>query len=187
MAHQGNKRWLRKWLRLEPHQVIGDGDTPYLRRWYIIPRNPVLNVYLHQFLRSDDDRALHDHPWWFASLILKGGYYEHRQEGPLKALKWRPAGSLAFRLPTTAHRVELESSAVEVTDDIRDWPFDDPRRSRRLNLEIRDGRARVWLPVEKPAWTVVLTGPRVRSWGFLCPRGWVYWQKFVHQNGCGEA
>lgn len=186
MAHEGNKHWLRKWLRFQPHQVIGDGDTPYLRRWYIIPRNPFANLYLHHFLCSDDDRALHDHPWWFASLVLKGGYWEHRDK--LTVRSWRSAGSIAFRRPTTPHRVALESDAVDVTSDVLYWPMDDPRRKRHFNLELSgDGRARLWMATEKPAWTVVLTGPRVRSWGFLCPQGWTHWKRFVHQNGCGEA
>lgn len=46
-----------------PDVVIGGFQNPYLLRWYVIPRNPVFNVYVHLFLRSDDDRALHDHPW----------------------------------------------------------------------------------------------------------------------------
>jgi hypothetical protein len=154
MAYQANHHWLRKWLRFEPHQVIGDGDKPYLRRWYIIPRNPFVNLYLHNFRCSDDDRALHDHPWWFFSLVLKGGYYEHR----LGPLQWRPVGSIAFRRPTTAHRVELESEWVATSGERR----------------------------ERPAWTIILTGPRTRRWGFYCPQGWKFWQDFVHDNGCGE-
>jgi len=152
MAHEGNEGWLRKWLRLQPHQIIGSDEDPYLKRWYVIPRNPVLNIYLHKFCRSDDDRALHDHPWWFASLVLKGCYWEHRQDRPLTVGSRRTAGSVAFRLPSTAHRVEL--------DEV-------------------DGR-------EQPAWTLIVTGPRVRRWGFHCPQGWKYWKDFVHDNGCGE-
>lgn len=54
-----------------PDLIIEDqhGDD-YLLRWYIIPRNPVFNIYLHRFHRSDDDRAMHDHPWWSASIML---------------------------------------------------------------------------------------------------------------------
>src|SRR3546814_8204117 len=41
----------------KPDITIGGEDNPYLRRWYIIPRNRWFNVYLHEFLRDDDDRA----------------------------------------------------------------------------------------------------------------------------------
>lgn len=53
-----NRNWLRRLITGQPHQIIPSADDPYLLRWYIIP----LNVYLHKFMRSDDDRALHDHP-----------------------------------------------------------------------------------------------------------------------------
>ena len=33
-------------------------------------------MYLHLFLRDDDDRALHDHPWDNASFLLTEGYVE---------------------------------------------------------------------------------------------------------------
>ena len=60
----------------KPDFIIGPKDAPYLRRWWIIPRNRLFNIYLHQILRSDDDRALHDHPWINCSIILKGRYME---------------------------------------------------------------------------------------------------------------
>jgi hypothetical protein len=58
--------------RRSPDFVIGGDERPYLLRWWVIPRNKVFNVYLHLFLRSDDDRALHDHPWANASMLLRG-------------------------------------------------------------------------------------------------------------------
>ncbi len=39
-----------------PDITIGGKDHPYLERWWIIPRNRVFNIYLHQFWRSDDDQ-----------------------------------------------------------------------------------------------------------------------------------
>lgn len=73
---------LANWLieratRRPPDFVIGGAERPYLLRWWLIPRNPVFNVYLHQFMRSDDDRALHDHPWANCSVLLRGAYTEH--------------------------------------------------------------------------------------------------------------
>lgn len=63
--------------RRAPDVVIGEVHRPYLLRWWVIPRNPVFNVYLHRFMRSDDDRALHDHPWSNLSILLRGSYGEH--------------------------------------------------------------------------------------------------------------
>lgn len=83
---------------------IGGLFNPYMIRWFVIPRNPWLNVYLHKFCRDDDDRAFHDHPWWFISVMLKGGYVEHRTGSPTVT---RRALSFAFRRATAQHRIEL--------------------------------------------------------------------------------
>lgn len=52
--------WLKVLLSGKPHFVIGNADNPYMLRWFILPRNRLFNIYLHKFLRDDDDRALHD-------------------------------------------------------------------------------------------------------------------------------
>lgn len=104
------KDWLQRLCSGHPHFVIGGSDAPYMLRWYLIPRNRVLNIYLHKFLRDDDDRALHDHPWWFLSLMLKGGYFEvvpHPNVSGGNTVIERRAGSLAFRRSTHRHRVVL--------------------------------------------------------------------------------
>lgn len=147
--------WIRILLSGEPHFYIGGTERPYLLRWFLIPRNRWFNIYLHKFLRDDDDRALHCHPWLFVSVILRGRYIEWTDTGP-----WiRRVGSIAFRRAVHRHRVEL------------------PKRE--------DGT-----PV--PCWTLVITGPRVREWGFWCEKGFVPWHEFVasddHGNigrGCG--
>ena len=38
-----------------------------------------------------------------------------------------------------------------------------------------------------PAETLFITGPRVREWGFHCPKGWVPWQDFVDPDNPGEV
>lgn len=98
--------WLKGWLSGKPHFIIGGEDNPYLYRWYVLPRNRFFNVYLHKFLRDDEDRALHDHPWWFISVMLKGGYWELIGKGAIFQIK-RKALSIAFRRATHRHRVVL--------------------------------------------------------------------------------
>lgn len=95
--------WIKTWLSGKPHFIVGGADNPYMLRWYVLPRNRRFNVYLHKFLRDDDNRALHDHPWWFVSVILRGGYVEHTVRGWIT----RNLGSVAFRHATHRHRVVL--------------------------------------------------------------------------------
>ncbi len=147
---------MRKLFRRPADFVIGTEGNPYMRRWYVIPRNRWCNIYLHQFLRSDDDRALHDHPWWNCSVLLRGRYVEHVQvrgvTGATIAHVRRP-GCLYFRRRTAGHRVELLS----------------------------DGRGG-----SSPVWTLFLTGPKVREWGFLCPSGWKHWRAYVEPTPDGN-
>jgi hypothetical protein len=35
-------------------------------------------------------------------------------------------------------------------------------------------------------WTLFITGPRLRTWGFHCPQGFVPWQIFTAPNNPGE-
>lgn len=156
-----------------PDVVIGGADHPYLLRWWVWKRNKWLNLYLHRVLRSDDDRALHDHPWINMSYIVEGEYNEVTPQGRTN----RKQGTFKFRLPTALHRLELVSHLVEWKAFIRDNQV---------------GTA--MLSEEKPCTTLFLTGPRVRTWGFQCPKGWVKWFEFTKKDsggsyiaeGCGD-
>ncbi|HEY4136472.1 MAG TPA: hypothetical protein VGO34_14805 [Alphaproteobacteria bacterium] len=137
------------WVRM-PDFIVGGADRPYLNRWFLIPRNRWFNVYLHQFLRDDDDRALHDHPWVNLSILLIGEYKEQTiRAGGIHVRSHRKAGAFKLRWPRASHRIELV-----------------------------DGR---------PCWTLFITGPKVRSWGFHCRQGWVDWTKFTDPNDTGRV
>lgn len=158
-------RFIKRITRRPPDFLIGGTESPYLCRWFVIHRNPIFNVYLHQFLRSDDDRALHDHPWLFnASLLLAGEYIEHTiLAGGIEVRTSRRAGDWKLRLGPAPHRVELQT----IADFVRSQPD---------NL----------VPI--PCWTLFITGPKVRTWGFHCPRaGWIPWQRFVASDDIGAV
>jgi hypothetical protein len=78
------------------HDLI---DRDYMERWTLT--TPLGQIRLHNILRSDNDRHHHDHPFDFVSLILSGGYLEHRPNKPVriclpKTLVWRRAEDLHF-------------------------------------------------------------------------------------------
>lgn len=92
-------------IKRAPDFIIGEDKNPYLLRWWLTPHNPEkFRVYLHKFMRDDDDRALHDHPSNSISFILWGGYKEHLRGGKIKR---RYPGMVIFRRADTAHRIEL--------------------------------------------------------------------------------
>ena len=142
-------RLIRFVTRRAPDFLIGDDEDPYLLRWWVIPRNRFFNVYLHMFCRSDDDRALHDHPWANCSILLRGCYAEHTIA----------AGGVH-------HREVLSAGAIR------------PRWSGKFahRIDLIDG----------PCWTLFITGPRYRQWGFHCERGWIGWERFTAAASPGQ-
>lgn len=151
--------WLfRKMLRLayerKPDFLIGGDVNPYMYRWWVIPRNKIFNIYLHEMLRDDDD-VLHDHPWASMSIILAAPMlFEKFKNGEYIARRPISTGQVIFRRASFAHQ----------------------------------------MIVPRPAWTLFITGPVVRSWGFHCPKGWRLWNDYVEKTegasvkgrGCGE-
>ena len=45
-------------------------------------------------------------------------------------------------------------------------------------------RHRVELVGERPAITLVLTGPKYRPWGFFTKDGWQFWKVYFRERGC---
>lgn len=116
-------------------------------------------------MKSDAGRDHHDHPFDFYSLILWGGYLEHRPgclcfvEGKTRdedphwreivatGCRYYGPGSIVRRKAEDYHRLEL---------------------------------------VNGPAWTFVITGPYRRTWGFLVNGEWIHYKKYHEMHGAVE-
>jgi hypothetical protein len=135
-------RKVGKHLNVKWGERLGRPECPYLRRWALILG--LFSIRVHHFYRSDDERAFHDHPWWFVTLVLKGGYTDVSEcdtcEGYGVYDSWCPTcsgwgekrdhllhGSVRFRPALHRHTVRVDPGGV---------------------------------------WTLILTGPNVRTWGF---------------------
>lgn len=82
--------WTERLLcRLFPYRnIIIDGKL-YLRRYFLTPRRWPLRLFLHRIYLPDPDRDLHDHPWDFRTIVLKGGYQEMvRKDGVEYTTTW---------------------------------------------------------------------------------------------------
>src|ERR1700744_3906355 len=103
----------------KPDLIIGSPAHPVYYRWQLFKCRG-FQLCLHKWLRSDDDRALHDHSGDNISLILNGGYIEVLPTG--RKFRWplRPY----FRRAQDPHRVELLSAEPVWSLWFR-WP---PRR-----------------------------------------------------------
>ena len=114
-----------------------------------IVAHPFGTVRLHHIRRPDADPDMHTHPFDFASFILCGWYTEERLD---------------------------EFATLETGDQWVRY-----RRLGPLAVNTLTGATphRVVEVSRGGAWTLVLTGPKVRSWGFLTPAGFVPWREYV--------
>ena len=111
-----------KWLRLKWSEPLGFPEKPYAKRW--VAEFGRFSVRLHHWFSSDDERAPHDHSWWFWTAILAGRYIDHSDEGSEVMFP----GKVRFRPADHRHWVEIPSG--------------------------------------KKCWTLLVTGPFVRPFGF---------------------
>lgn len=130
IPHKLLQRWALRIMRSRsPDFIVGTEADPYMLRWYAIPRNKLFNIYLHEFVRSNDPRALHDHPWVNLSIIVQGCYVEHTiAAGGIHRRIEYSAGTLRLRSPFFAHRVEIAPGTrprtIFITGPVlRQWGF----------------------------------------------------------------
>lgn len=168
MSTPENGHWLFDWLRTRREPRRENGDVPldgearwafmrfmvlvtpegrtYLGRVRIV-QTPWGSVYLHKLEVPDPGLDLHDHPWWFASLILRGGYEEEIADV-------RHAPSLA-RIAEAVGQPDVCRRGVT-----RSWS------AGSVHTVGLTSAHRIYNLHRSPTWTLVLTGPRRRSWGF---------------------
>ena len=124
--------------RLGRKRIVMDRveNEPYLERYYLFLRERErfpFNIFLHKFLKSDPD-DVHDHPWPYATLVLKGGNWEWiphfdtvgRKTGEYQV--WRGPGHFRVSSANSYHRIELDPDITAWTlfmpgPKQRDWGF----------------------------------------------------------------
>lgn len=157
-------------------KIIRDhcGREPYMVRLTLFTLFG-FTLKLHIFLRSDEDRELHDHPWAFWTWIICGEYWEE--------------------VPTSSGKDSID---VRRAINKRQWSV---RRgnialdaaSKNVFLHRKAGslgyRPATWahrVQIINPCATLVLTYPKGREWGFHTREGWRPWTIFTDrkQNDC---
>ena len=124
----------------------------YLDRWGLGVGHWSPGIAIHRITGPDSGRDLHDHPWWFGSLVLWGGY--------------------------TEERINIRE-AVPAAADASQWPgvcapgFENRRRWLSWQVMRLDECHRITALWGKVCWTVVVRGPHRRGWGFYTKDGWI--------------
>lgn len=139
----------------------GDGAI-YLDRWGIEHKR-LGGIFVHRMQAPDPGEDLHDHPWWFASLILKGSYVEERAE--------------TREAPLYARIAEAFDGLGETTRGVR---------VRRGWLSVRSMRLdeahRIIELSGRTVWTLVVHGPTRRRWGFYLSDDWMRWDVYERSD-----
>lgn len=136
------------WRRLRLRRA--DGQI-YLDRWGFA-HDRLGGVFLHRMEAPDPGIDLHDHPWAFLSIIVWGGYTEQRaliRDAPRFA-------AISEEWPETCTRGLVEHRRLF--------------SARRMRL---DECHTITHLRRRTSWSLILRGPRVRSWGFYLPDGYM--------------
>lgn len=110
-----------------PCDLIRLAGEPYMQRYFIIggPRANGESARYHHILKSDGQH-LHDHPWDFLSVILRGTYLETTEHGERE----HGRGSVLIRKAEDLHRLTLPTGPVWTLVVVgvarRTWGFDTP-------------------------------------------------------------
>lgn len=134
----GRLNYRRLTLRREDGRV-------YLDRWGL-RWNGVGAVYLHKMSAPDPGMDLHDHPWPFVSIILKGGYTEI-----VRSIR----GLLTDR----------NDYPMWLTPDISPPRMREWGRWSWHTIGREDAHTIIALK-STPSWSLVITGRVNREWGF---------------------
>lgn len=122
-------------------------DRVVFRRWRLI-KTPWFQLFVHAIYDHDHDHHCHDHPWDFASLVIKGGY-EEMVETP----RFFDVNTNRYAVDTKIRVRKLGSVAKLPAEGMF-------HRITRL--------------LDGTCYTLVLASGRKRNWGFFHHvKGWV--------------
>lgn len=115
-------------MKLIEKQIIRHeyDNIPYLIRWKILGQH----IKVHKFLRSDTD-CMHDHPWAFLSILIKGSYYEKTPMSPgspwFKVKKYS-SPCILYRPAKYIHNLSIDETKTVISivinfKKVRSWGF----------------------------------------------------------------
>lgn len=160
-------------LYMERYWLVPFPDTNvagcFVARWWqpliwLLQRLDIA-ARIHCIHTPDLDRHLHDHPWSFISVVLRGYYVEQRP------ITIKPCFDDEVN-PFLGYREDVELTR--------------PGARRQGSIAYRrstDRHCISYVPMDG-VWTLFITFRKVQWWGFYTPKGKVYWEDYesVHNN-----
>lgn len=174
-------------------EVIGPDECPIMHRWTLLDLGQRIGKLLvHHFLPNADDRAVHDHPRPFVTLVLRGGYEDLV---PCTYPGCGGDGALRVTLPhppdaTREERRQLKRVTYPPCPRCAHVPGS---RGLMVGDRMHSGSVR-YRPAEHQhrtrvgpdgCWTVVVMGPLARACGFIVDGEWMPWREHERRFGFG--
>lgn len=153
------------WAFMQRFEVPNyDSDGNYLTRWRVI-QTPWFGVYVHRFDGPDPRPTLHDHPWDFTSVVLRGGYIE------------ATAYSDCDALPVNADKTGIPESSLRVHSAWQTFAKGAINRKKASDAHTIVTLLRV------PTWTLMFVGKRTRMWGYIEADGtWIAFDQHPYND-----
>jgi len=160
-----------------------EDGSPYMYRYWLIPdieekpgcyvakwwKNPLvwvcqkfgIAVRIHRIVSPDDTRHMHDHPWWFISIVLRGFYVER-------------VPMFKRHLPSIARVMEDDGATIR-----RPEPYKQVIRKRGSIIFKKPSERHAISNISiGGVYTLFITGPWTQKWGFYTPEGKVPWDQY---------
>lgn len=83
-------------------EIVSKAGVVHFRRYRVL-WTPWVSIYVHHILEADQDKHLHNHPWNFWGVILRGGYLELLEDNQPVS---RKAGSCGYRSVNEFHKIK---------------------------------------------------------------------------------
>jgi len=139
-----------RWALLRRVEVreAGNPDHLLITRYRIVT-TPWFGIMVHALESPDSTRHLHNHPWPFLTVILRGGYDQLISPSLEHAVQAEQAEGTKHQVPTKV------------------------MRPGSFGWMTRRGFHAIARLHRYPTWTLFITGPRGGDWGFATADGFV--------------
>ncbi len=99
-----------KSIQLRWNEPLGVKECPYAYRYVLILWG--FSVRVHKWVRSDDKRHMHTHPWWFWTFVLKGTYTDVSMKDGITSRDTLKRFNVRYRPANHLHYVEIPPSGA---------------------------------------------------------------------------
>lgn len=138
--------WKTKNFQIRWNEPLGELECPYAYRFVIIIFG--FSIRIHKWLRSDDKRYMHNHPWWFYTFVLKGSYIDVSDD------------IAAYEQGDIDREVGWENHIIE-----KPWRRRD--HLKQFSFRYRSANHTHYVEIPKGGcWTILITGKPLNKWGF---------------------